>query len=355
MGKPATAKLASSPTHWRAANGDRVAFLVDGEDYFQAVRAAMLLARKRIILIGWDFDTRIVLPRAKTGDDEAPEILGDLILWLVERTPDLQIYLLRWDYGAFKAAFRGTTPFTLLRWAIHTNIHVKLDGKHPPGASHHQKILVIDDNMAFCGGIDMTGGRWDTREHSDVEPRRELPKGKLHMPWHDASMAMAGPVARSLGDLARDRWKVATGVRLSPIASADSCWPKGLKAQFENVEIAVARTRPRYTGVTTAYEIEALYLDMIASAKNHIYAESQYFASRKVAEAIARRLGEANGPEIVLINPVEADGWLAQKAMDTARARLYETLRRIDPRGRFRIYHLSITHKSSLRRFRLTH
>ena len=173
MAKPAPAKSASSPTNWKVANADRVAFVVDGEEYFQAVRAAMLLARKRIILIGWDFDTRIVLPRAEKGDDEAPEILGDLILWLVKRTPDLQIYLLRWDYGAFKAAFRGTTPFTVLRWAIQSNIHVKLDGKHPLGASHHQKILVIDDNMAFCGGIDMTGGRWDTREHADVEPRRE--------------------------------------------------------------------------------------------------------------------------------------------------------------------------------------
>ena len=91
--------------------------------------------------------------------------------------------------------------------------------------------------------------------------------------------------------------------------------------------------------MTARHEIEALYVETIARAKHHIYAESQYFASRKVAEAIARRLTEPDGPEIVLINPLEADGWLAQKAMDTARARLYETLRRLDKRGRFRIYH----------------
>ena len=334
-----TQKAVPAPTHWRLAKGDRVAFIVDGEEYFRAVRAAMLLARKRIIMIGWDFDTRIVLPRAEKDDEEAPEVLGDLILWLVKRTPDLQIYLLRWDYGAFKAAFRGTTPFTVLRWAVDSNIHVKLDGKHPPGASHHQKILSIDDDMAFCGGIDMTGGRWDTRDHADTEPRRDLPKGKPHPPWHDASMAMQGPAARTLSDLARDRWKVATGTRLPPIVGAASCWPAHLKTQFENVEIAVSRTRPRYTGVTARHEIEALYVETIARAKHHIYAESQYFASRKVAEAIARRLTEPDGPEIVLINPLEADGWLAQKAMDTARARLYETLRRLDKRGRFRIYH----------------
>jgi phosphatidylserine/phosphatidylglycerophosphate/cardiolipin synthase-like enzyme len=86
-------------------------------------------------------------------------------------------------------------------------------------------------------------------------------------------------------------------------------------------------------------EIEALYLDLIARAERWIYAESQYFASRKIAEAIARRLDEPDGPEIVIVNPVSAQGWLEPIAMDTARARLIEALRRRDRHGRFRVYH----------------
>ena len=86
-------------------------------------------------------------------------------------------------------------------------------------------------------------------------------------------------------------------------------------------------------------EIEQLYLDQIAAARRHIYAESQYFASRKIAEALARRLAEPDGPEIVLVNPVTAQGWLEPLAMDTARARLYQALHQRDPHGRLRLYH----------------
>ena len=87
------------------------------------------------------------------------------------------------------------------------------------------------------------------------------------------------------------------------------------------------------------HEIEALYLDLIARAERWIYAESQYFASRKVAEALARRLDEPGGPEIVIVNPITAEGWLEPLAMDTARARLVTALRARDTHGRLRIYH----------------
>ena len=72
------------------------------------------------------------------------------------------------------------------------------------------------------------------------------------------------------------------------------------------------------------HEIEDLWLAMIASASTAVYIESQYFANRRIAEAIAARLGEADGPEFVVVNPETADGWLEEKAMGTARAKLLE-------------------------------
>ncbi|MFV0243989.1 MAG: hypothetical protein ACK5IB_03065 [Qingshengfaniella sp.] len=107
------------------------------------MRAAMLKARHSIMLIGWDFDARIRLE-----GDEGPERLGDFILWLASRTPALQIRLLGWDTGAFKALFRGNTLATILRWKWHRQITLTLDGAHPLASSHHQKIVVIDDRIA---------------------------------------------------------------------------------------------------------------------------------------------------------------------------------------------------------------
>ena len=334
---PAAALPRPGGNCWRVETASRVSVVIDADSYFDTARAAMLKARRRVMLIGWDFDARIPFGRRQEGDD-GPERIGDFIPWLVRRTPDLEVYLLRWDLGALKTLFRGTTIFTVLKWMRHRRIHTKLDGMHPPAASHHQKIVVIDDCLAFCGGIDITGERWDTRAHRDDDPGRRLPNGKCSQPWHDATTALEGPVAAALGEHARDRWKRAGGAMLTPIVGQTDCWPKGLEPDFTDVQVSIARSSPPWRGEEPVLEIERLYLDQIAAARRFLYAESQYFASRRIAEAIARRLKEPDGPEIVIVNPVTAHGWLEPIAMDTARARLCEALRRIDTHHRLRLY-----------------
>lgn len=327
------AELETGRNCWRIERASRACVIVDAADYFAAARKAMLAAEHRIMLIGWDFDARITL-----GPDEKMK-LGDFVLSLVKRRPGLEVYLLRWDMGALRTLFRGTTIATLLRWKLHKRIRTRLDGHHPTGASHHQKIVVIDDCFAFCGGIDMTSDRWDTRDHEDADPHRIKPNGKPYDPWHDATTALEGPVAAALGDLARERWKCAGGAELQPVKGRTDCWPEDLPCQFTDAEIAISRTRPEMPPQPEIREIEQLYLDQIAGAERHIYAESQYFASRRIAEAIVRRLEEPDGPEFVLVNPISANAWLEQVAMDTARARLYQALHRRDPHGRLRLYH----------------
>lgn len=323
---------------WRTEPATRASVIVDAEDYFHFARLAMLKARKRIMLIGWDFDARI---RLDYGDNshQAPTHVGDFIYWLVKRSPELEICLLRWDVGALKTIFRGTTIFTLLKWMMHKRIYTKLDGFHPTGGSHHQKIIVIDDCVAFCGGIDMTGGRWDTRRHDDDEPHRVFPTGAPCEPWHDATTALEGPVAAALGDLARDRWQRAGGHELAPVTGAFDCWPEDLEVDFTDIDVSIARTLPDMPGRPEVREVEALFVEEIATAKESIYAESQYFASRRIAEAIGKRLAEPDCPEIVLVNPLSAQGWLEPVAMDTARARLVAALRQLDVHGRLRLYH----------------
>ena len=325
-------------TIWRAERATQFTIIVDAEDYFRHAREAMMGAKKRIMLIGWDFDARVSLVRDGYLDGE-PAQVGDFILWLVERNPDLEIYLLRWSMGAIQSLFKGNTAFKFLKWMRHPRIFTKFDSAHPLGASHHQKIIVIDDQFAFCGGIDVTAERWDTRAHRDGDERRIHPSGKPYGPWHDASSALQGPVAAALGELGRERWHRAGGAPLSAITGVEPWWPDSLPVDFTDVEVGIARTMAGWNGAAEIREIENLFVDQIACARRYIYAESQYFASRRIAEAIAQRLDEENGPEIVVINPLSAQGWLEPVAMDTARARLVAALQHRDKWGRFRIYH----------------
>lgn len=322
---------------WRIEPATRARVIIDADDYFKASRAAMLKARKQILLVGWDFDARIRF--GGDIDDGAPVRVGEFLSWLVKRTPGLHIYILRWDTGAFKTLFHGQTLLRIAQWLRDPNIHFRLDAHHPPAGSHHQKVVVIDDDVAFCGGIDMTAGRWDTREHADTEPGRIDPNGQPYGPWHDATTLLQGPVATALGDMCRERWAISGGDPIAPVSQGADCWPDGAEADFTKVDVGIARTVPEMANQQPCHEIENLYVDLIARAKRWVYAESQYFASRKVAEAIAKRLSEADGPEFVIVHPTSADGWLEPVAMDSARARLVEALRTGDPHGRLRLYH----------------
>ncbi len=324
---------------WRMSRADDFAIVVDADDYFSAIRDAMRSARQSIFLVGWDFDAGITLGRPDV-DDGAPRKVGEFIIWLARHNPDLEVRILLWSPALLASWMRPSNFPYLLRWKWHPRISVKLDGKHPVGSSHHQKMLVIDDEIAFCGGIDVTLDRWDTRDHLDNNPLRRRPNGTLYGPWHDASSRFTGEAARALGELCQERWRRAGGneVLKAPSKTPDEDTPTS-GFSFGSVTLAIGRTEPTHLDESRVIEIEKLYVDMIAAARTLIYAESQYFASRKIAQAVARRLAEPDGPEVVLINPVASDNWLGALAMDTARARLRESLRRHDLNDRFRMYH----------------
>lgn len=333
-----TGELEEGRNCWKIARADQMAVIIDAADYFATLRRALLAARHRVMLVGWDFDARIGFHVDEQVEGE-PETVGEFLLWLVERTPELEVYLLRWDTGALKSLLHPTTAITAVKWAIHARIHLKLDSHHPLASSHHQKMVSIDDCLAFCGGIDMTADRWDTPEHIHNDPRRVQPGGKPYKPWHDATTALSGPIAGVVARECRDRWERATSDKLPPVAAGESHWPAGLAPLLEGVDVALARTHPEMEDQAPVVEIEQLFVDQIGAARDLIYLESQYFASRRIAEAISLRLQEADGPEIVVINPQTAQGWLEPLAMDSARARLMAALRKYDQHGRLAMYH----------------
>ncbi len=333
-----------SPSVWRFARASRAHVVVDAADYFAVMQSALLRARQRVMLVGWDFDTRVRLgagrrwwnaPRRRVN----PARLGAFVVWLVNRTKGLEVRVLKWNFGALKFVFRGSMIVDLFRWWRHPQIDFKFDSAHPLGCSHHQKLVVIDDEFAVCGGIDMTSNRWDTPEHLGQDQRRRKPNGGLYGPWHDLTMLVEGEAAGALGELSRQRWQQAGGEPLEPCQpQRTSAWPKGLEAEFTEVEIGIARTRSAWWDISEVREIEALFVEQIMAAERFIYAESQYFASRAIAEALGERLNQPNPPEVVLINPLTAEGWLEVVAMDGARVRLCHAIGEADPANHFRIY-----------------
>jgi phospholipase D1/2 len=323
---------------WRIARARRAALIVDAADYYRMALRSMLAAERQIILVGWDVDTRVVLDEKPPSG--APGELGPLLSWLSRKKRDLRTFILAWDEGLISIPGRGTTFLRLLRWWLDKGITIKWDSSHPLDASHHQKMLVIDDRIAFCGGIDITAERWDTRDHRDDEPGRKRPfTRRSYEPWHDAIMAVDGEAAKCLGDLARQRWDEATTNDCIPAPEVDSDpWPEELEPTFRDVDVAIARTQGHDGESEEVREIEALFLDLIGCARQFVYFETQYFASRTVAEAIAKRLAEPDGPEFVIVNPKTAEGWLDETVMSPARYELVKALREKDRHGRFRIY-----------------
>ena len=332
------------PGVWRYAHVDRASVIVDAEDYFALMQQAMLKARHRIILVGWDFDTRIHLTLGRRWFERPfrrkyPRRLGSFLMWLGRHRKGIEIRILKWSFGVFQFATRGYMLVDVARMAATKAIAFKFDTHHPVGCSHHQKIAVLDDKLAVCGGIDMTQDRWDTREHKEKDRRRRRPHGRRYGPWHDATMMFEGEAARVLGDLSRERWQRAGGEPLSPVRIPDgSLWPDKLAVQFENVELGISRTRAEYEDLPQVSEIEELTLAQIARAQEFIYCENQYLTSRKIMEAIGARLEEDDPPEIVIVHPDTAEGWLEQQAMDHARNCLARSLLDLDRKGRFGLF-----------------
>ncbi|WP_246812394.1 phospholipase D-like domain-containing protein [Microvirga sp.] len=118
-------------------------------------------------------------------------------------------------------------------------------------------------------------------------------------------------------------------ILLRPKASTRSC-PETLSPTLEDVELGIARTQPAYNGQSEAREIEALYLRTIGNAKDVIYVESQFLASHAVCDALAARLEQSGGPEVVIIVPLTAEGRLEEETMGTARVFIARRLRQSD-------------------------
>jgi phosphatidylserine/phosphatidylglycerophosphate/cardiolipin synthase-like enzyme/uncharacterized membrane protein YdjX (TVP38/TMEM64 family) len=328
---------------WRICHADKVAFLIDGAAYFEALADAVEQAQASLCISAWDIDSRISLLR-RNDDDTNQKVLGDFLNAKTKHTPGLQVHVLTWDFPMLYIREREWLPIFNLGWKTHRRIHFHLDNAHPIGASQHQKIVVVDNRLAFCGGLDLSNSRWDTPQHEVDDPRRIDPNGKPYNPVHDLQIAVSGDAAAKLGELFNDRWTMATG---TPIDIKDSQsaepWPQDLTADLKDIKVAIARTLPAFKDRQEVREVQKLYGDGIAAAKQYIYIENQYFTSARIAELLANSLSRAEGPEIVLVLPRESSGWLEQSTMDALRARILKKLFEADRHDRLRLFYPALS------------
>ena len=322
-----SALLIPGQTCWRMARADQFACIIDAADYFKHVKAAMLRAQHRIMLIGWDLDARMTFERgAKTLP--GPNQLGAFLYWMLWKRPGLEVYLLKSNLRllpAFDGIWFGLTPVSLVNQFSSKRMHFAVDGARPTGAVHHQKIVVIDDSVAFCGGIDLTVGRWDTRAH-EHDSRRRRTVGRGYGPRHEVrSRLTVRPRAHSAsrpGSGGRPR-RASRWRRSTPSTPPG---PSKLEPTLRDVDVGIARTLPELDGRDEVREVEALNLAAIAAARHTIYLENQYLAARRIVDALAARLKEDDGPEIVIVLPRRGNNPLERGTMDGARHRLIQLL-----------------------------
>lgn len=334
---PAGPILRPGQNCWRVAQADRASVLVDGAPYFAHLEAALRRAQRSILIIGWDFDGSIRLRPDVSIEDSPP--LGPLLRSLVEEKPDLEVRILVWSIAVVHAPGAPGPLIFGADWQDHPRLHLKLDTHHPLYAAHHQKIVCIDDALAFVGGMDLTVERWDTHRHACDDSIRLKDDGSIYEPVHDLQMAVDGEAARSIAEVGYGRWKFATGEELAPAATGSDPWPAGLSPDFRHVPIAIARTYPAWGEQPAANEAATLTLDALSAARKTIYIEAQYMTAPCVGDVLERHLADPDGPEIVVIQTHESHGWAEELVMGTNRDRLIRRLRKCDRHDRLRVYY----------------
>lgn len=324
---------------WKTCNADHAALLIDSSNYYGALYESICRAQRSIFVLGWDIDSRIRLRRGKDAKDAAePVTFFDLICAKAHDNPDLQIYLNRWDYSVFFMSQRE--PFWVRKWKRcgMDNIHVCLDNAIPMAACHHQKIVVIDDEIAFWGGMDVALGRWDWRDHHVKNLFRSDPSGlpdprkkTRYGPYHDIQAVVAGPVVSYYAQLVRERWRNASNIKPISVSAYQGTdlpqsWPPSFTPQFKDVSFALARTLPPILGKKAVHESLHMFLDEIAVAENFIYIENQYLACDEIAEALNRRLREKPELRLLAVSCDKPQGIIEKKAMWGGRLKFQDIL-----------------------------
>ncbi|PCK80451.1 phospholipase D-like domain-containing protein [Rhizobium sophoriradicis] len=312
---------------------EKAAFLINGNQYFAELARTMRQARRSVWIVGWDFN-----PDIRMEPEKSDETLADLLHALAAANPALEIRILIWALGPIYSD-KSLQVLRKKNFPRNAGIDLRFDLQNTVRGCHHQKLVCIDDAVAFIGGMDLTSRRWDTRRHRAREALRRDPEGVSYDPLHDVQAMVTGDAARLIGDIARRRWERATGEKHGPLAeSFPFTWPRDVAVSLKQIPVSFVLTEPATTFRAGISDGIASTLDIIARARRQLYIEAQYLASFRVADALAARLQEEDGPEIVVICTRLSHGLIEKLFMGGNRDRVIRRLKRADRADRFRVY-----------------
>ena len=258
---------------------------------------------------------------------------GDFLDGLVKRTRHLQIHILNWDFPMIYAMIGR--PRRFLGWAGSriTAFTCALTAIFRRRLAA-PKLVVIDDAVAFVGGIDLGAGRWDTPEHIADDPRRATGACPTTGARRDDRAGRGS--RRAIGELARERWRRAAREDLATAEPGNDPWPrtgpdlKMPKSPSRGLLLPMAGgprcARWRRSTSTCRRRQAPLYL------------ENQYFTSARIGEAIGLFSCGAF-PIRLFLSPLSPDGWLEGPIMGSLRAQLLKRLRELDRYGRLHVYY----------------
>lgn len=270
--------------------GNSVEFLVDGAQALPRIAAELASAGSHVHVAGWHVEAGFRL-------DHAPGAarVGGLLADLAERLP---VRVLVWA-GAPAPVFRPTRPEVrrgIDELCAGTRIASALDRRERLAHCHHEKLVIVDDAVAFVGGIDLTslgGDRYDRNAH----PYRG------GVGWHDAAVCIRGPAVADVAEHFRSRWQEVAGERLAPPAVPG---PAG------DVELQLVRTVPERAydfARRGEFRILEAYTRALRSAERLVYLENQFLWSPELVAILAEKLRKPPSPEfrLVVLLPARAN------------------------------------------------
>ena len=271
-------------------------------------------------ILGWDIhsETPLVGPSGR-ADDGLPIELGPFLAGLLAAKPELRINILIWDFAALYAVEREWNSAAKFMAGTDGRIRFCMDSSLPLGSSQHQKIVVIDNAIAFSGGLDLTIRRWDTSEHLADHPLRRDPDGKPYPPFHDVQCMVEGAAAVALGEIAAARW-TAAGCTVEGCETVEGDrWPASVPAGARQIQAGIARTELITADCSGADEVARLFEASINTASRFIYIENQFTSATEIAEMLARRMADVPALRVLIVTPKAHSSWLESQAMRSGR------------------------------------
>lgn len=330
-GAPGAPMLA---TPWRIHAGTRAGVFIDGRDYYRAFYETARRARRSILLLGWQFDSDVQLLRGNDVPEGAtPEslrLLPFLEALLVAR-PELEVRILAWEHNVVLTLERQWLQKVRFDLQTSSNFHFEVDGTVPTYGSHHQKVAIIDGQIAFLGSADICQDRWDTSEHAYQQPLRTGRGEMAYPPYHEVQVELAGAAARSLVDLFVERWADALGETLDAarlVGSGDELPCAEATVALPSSNVGIYREFPQRVGRPPVREVTELLQGCVASARQLIYIETQYLTSRAFADALAARMRDASRPklEVIIVLPDKPEALKEELAMGGTQAKVLAEL-----------------------------